>query len=168
MPAGQVLTRLQRQRADKRKINSSLSSSIPPPPSKKLKGSAYCQSENSSIDLDSVTASTSSSYGCEIITNNNSTVDEAYSGTCLNSVPSLGSLAATSTGSSSSSGNCDTSSSTSSSTTTEEEVLSFGNKPFESNNPHQYFSSAVDSLKRLPLQFSKQNFTNVSYSFQIL
>uniref|UniRef100_A0AC35G5X5 Uncharacterized protein n=1 Tax=Panagrolaimus sp. PS1159 TaxID=55785 RepID=A0AC35G5X5_9BILA len=160
MPAGQVLTRLQRQRADKRKNPPITSlSSIPPPPTKKLKGSAYCQSsENSTIDLDSVTASTSTAYGCEIITNNNC-ADETYSGTCLNSVPSLGSLAATSTGSSSSSGNCDTSSSsTSSSTTTEEEVLSFGNKPFESNNL-QYFT-AVDTLKRLPLQFSKQNFTN--------
>jgi serine/threonine protein kinase len=161
MPAGQVLTRLQRQRADKRKNPPITSlSSILPPPTKKLKGSAYCQSsENSTIDLDSVTASTSTAYGCEIITNNNC-ADETYSGTCLNSVPSLGSLAATSTGSSSSSGNCDTSSSTSSSTTTEEEVLSFGNKPFESNNL-QYFS-AVDTLKRLPLQFSKQNFTNRS------
>jgi serine/threonine protein kinase len=177
MPAGQVLTRLQRQRADKRK-----STITQHPPSKKLKGSGglYCQSENSSnpstIDLDSssfvVQASTSfSSYGgCSDITTNSS-LEEQYSGPCLNSVPSLGSIAATSASSSSSSGGgiCDTSSSTSSSTTIEEEVLLFGNKPFDStnttssshNNPQQYFST-LDTLKRIPLQFSKQNFANRS------
>lgn len=161
MPAGQVVTRLQRQRADKRKSTSTLSN----PPLKKLKGT-FCQIENSrgfqeSESSTSVIASTSK-YGCVI-----NSSEENYSGPCLNSVPSLGSLAATSAGSSTSSGNCDTSSSTSSSTTNEEEVLLFGNKLLDSQSNNLSNLSAFDTLKRLPLPYSKQNPTNVSFLYNL-
>jgi serine/threonine protein kinase len=166
MPAGQVITRLQRQRANnnnKRKNIFTPTTIIPP--TKKLKTASYCQSENNSTIISSPSSLV---YGCN-------SSEEQYSVPCLNSVPSLDSLAATSASSSSSSGglNCDTSSSTSSSSTTnEEEIILFGNKPFDSqaitNNPQYFSSTTLDNLKRLPLQqFSKQSFTNRSKKHSI-